>query len=295
VPAVFVIVLGGMLILGAAVSFIKWGWKTFPFMLSPLVFYALYADKLGALPNLIIPVVLGVAVGIAFRYKLSWQFYVISSSLAIAMIATAGFYYLEKIEQINVFAEWRSQAVMIMKQQKFSKDDIEVWLRNFDSKRAVMRDTFPFTTFAMGLFLSLFSLSIVELFVARVMKQEAVLSAGIERFRMPEPVIFGFIASLAGTLLMPEAYPGLYQTSLNVMAVLAVLYALQGVGIVRYMFVKKGLPPFIFSMGILISILFFGGEILIFMLIIMAGVGALDFWADFRKLNTTTTEDTNEE
>jgi len=62
-----------------------------------------------------------------------------------------------------------------------------------------------------------------------------------------------------------------------------VLYLMQAIGIAKFLLARKGLPRFLLPIGLL-AVLFFGVEAALFVSIILASLGALDFWADFRKL-----------
>jgi hypothetical protein len=46
---------------------------------------------------------------------------------------------------------------------------------------------------------------------------------------------------------------------------------------------KKGLPRYLLPL-LIITIVFLGVEVLVFTSVMLAGLGTLDFWVDFRRL-----------
>ena len=84
-------------------------------------------------------------------------------------------------------------------------------------------------------------------------------------------------------LVDKREYSIIYIFGLNIALIFSVLYLIQSVGVIRFFFRKKGLPQFLIPLSFFI-ILFLGSNFILFFFIILIGVGAIDFWADFRKL-----------
>ncbi|MBN2251676.1 MAG: DUF2232 domain-containing protein, partial [Candidatus Altiarchaeota archaeon] len=65
---------------------------------------------------------------------------------------------------------------------------------------------------------------------------------------------------------------------LNILIVLLFIYMLQGLAIMSFFFQRKNVPVFMRALG---YFLVFAQQ---FLLLIVAGVGLIDTWVDFRKL-----------
>jgi hypothetical protein len=107
---------------------------------------------------------------------------------------------------------------------------------------------------------------------------------GIDRFKVPEYLIFLFIAVWFAVLLVDRSKNYfLYIAGLNIALILSTFYLIQAFGIIKFVLRKKGMPFFLFP-AVILLFLFFGMEYFIFILIILSSIGAIDFWVDFRKL-----------
>ncbi len=113
-------------------------------------------------------------------------------------------------------------------------------------------------------------------------------SEGIDRFKVPEYLIFLFIAVWFAVLLVDRSKNYfLYMAGLNIALILSTFYLIQAFGIIKFILRKKGMP-FLLLPAVILSFLFFGMEYFIFILIILSSIGAIDFWVDFRKLDLDT-------
>jgi hypothetical protein len=107
---------------------------------------------------------------------------------------------------------------------------------------------------------------------------------GIEIFKVPEYSIFIFIAAWFVVLLVDRSKNDyLYLAGLNIALILSSYYLIQAFGIIKFILHKRRMPFSLLPAAILLF-LFFGIEYFIFILIILSSIGAIDFWADFRKL-----------
>ena len=85
-------------------------------------------------------------------------------------------------------------------------------------------------------------------------------------------------------LLDSTNYPAITVIALNVALAASALYIIQAFGIIKFFIIKKGMPVFLFPLMI-ITLLLLGPSIIMFAMIVLIGIGALDLWGDFRKLN----------
>jgi len=111
-------------------------------------------------------------------------------------------------------------------------------------------------------------------------------SPGLEFFQLHDYFIYALILGWLAVLLVDKSeYAIIYITGLNIALIFSILYLIQSLGIVKYFLIQKGLPLFIIPVT-LITILFLGLKVTLFISIILSSVGAIDFWADFRKLGS---------
>ncbi len=134
-----------------------------------------------------------------------------------------------------------------------------------------------------GLFASLGLLTAMVLWgtttALREKTGEVVRGTGPETFLLPDPLVFGFIASLA-LLLVPSLDVRIFGT--NLLMLLGTLYSGQGVAILVNYIRKRGFGLwfwFVAGFFILLQPLF---------LAIFALVGILDVWVDFRGVRGST-------
>lgn len=97
----------------------------------------------------------------------------------------------------------------------------------------------------------------------------------LSRWKIPDKTVWLFIASVAIILTTPKAVRIL---ALNIFIILIFLYLLQGLSIVSFFFKKKNVPQLLRIFGYLLIF------IQQFLPLLVAGLGLVDVWADFRKL-----------
>ncbi|MBN1829735.1 MAG: DUF2232 domain-containing protein [Deltaproteobacteria bacterium] len=100
----------------------------------------------------------------------------------------------------------------------------------------------------------------------------------LSRWKLPDNLVWLFIAA-AGSLLIPLWVVRI--AGLNVLFILMFAYLLQGLALVGYFFRSKGIPPALRGIGYL---LIAAQQI---MLVLLALLGLIDVWADFRKIRMT--------
>jgi uncharacterized protein YybS (DUF2232 family) len=93
-------------------------------------------------------------------------------------------------------------------------------------------------------------------------------------WKIPEHLIWLLIAGGFGSLLLD----GWIQVAAwNLLAVALPLYFLQGMAVVSYFFLRKGISPLMRGFGYLVLLVVNPFQLLV------AGIGVFDLWVDFRK------------
>lgn len=93
-------------------------------------------------------------------------------------------------------------------------------------------------------------------------------------WKTPEHLVWLLIAAGFGALL---ANGWVQIAAWNLLAVTLPLYFLQGMAVVSYFFLRKGISPFMRGMGYLLLLVINPFQLLV------AGIGVFDLWVDFRK------------
>jgi len=100
----------------------------------------------------------------------------------------------------------------------------------------------------------------------------------LSRWRMSDKVVWVLIAT-GGTLLLPVTVIRI--VGLNAFFLLVFFYLLQGLAVVGFFFQVKRVPRMLQIIG---YVIIFAQQ---FLLLIVAALGLIDVWADFRKVNKT--------
>jgi len=238
-----------------------------------------YASFLGA-------IAIGCAAGMTFRENRSFQFYLVAASLAVTLIFSVNFYVLKHAAGIDLFERSRSQFVEYVRSSELPEEKKKEISERLDASMGAFRDIVPFSYFLNGLFFSAIAFFVLRHVTARFSGKPAGAGEGIEYFRLHDYFIFTVILGWLGFLLVEgEAWHALEAASLNVALVFSMLYVVQAVGIAKFILMKRGIPLFILPLVLFVLISVFV-ELLVFFLIIFASIGAIDFWADFRKLES---------
>lgn len=275
------------LVVGSTLLFFRFSWKALyglvPAAVAGLLLYRVdpeyYAAFLGAL-------VIGCTAGYSFRGKKSFQFYLVTASLAVTLVFTANYYGLKKFENIDLFAQSRSQFAEYIKSSELPEEKKRELVTRIDSSMEVLRDIVPFSYFLNGLFFAAVSFFVLRHITRRFSGEALEGIRGIELFRLHDYFIFTVIGGWLGFLLIDSAaWHEPYALALNVALVFSMLYVVQAWGIIKFFMLKRGIPLFVLPLALFIMVSLMV-EILVFFLIIFASIGAIDFWADFRKLET---------
>jgi hypothetical protein len=204
--------------------------------------------------------------------------------VALAIVFTANYYFLKVYKNTDLIQESRQRIVEMVNAAALPESEKREFMARVEESLEMVRDIVPFTYFLNALIGSLVCFFLLRVLLERFSGKDTAVIAGMELFKLNDYFIFVLIFGWLIVLLADRsAYYPLYVAGLNCALSFSVLYLLQAMGIAKYYMNKKGVPPFILPL-VLLMILFLGMEVALFVSIIMLSVGALDFWADFRKL-----------
>jgi uncharacterized protein YybS (DUF2232 family) len=273
---------GLMLMVGSAFMYYRLEWKAL------LIFAVMIAAALIATgrsfdaPLMITPFLLGGIGGYTFKKGKGFGFFMLTTSIPLAVLFTGFFYYLMIYQNVDFIGLLRGEVVRFMEAAGRGHDIKGQMLSEFDASREDIMARVPFSSFLNSVALSGLGYAIIKRFFSRMAQAPA--GPGLEAFRLNEYFIFVLIAGLAAYLLIDKSdYPVLHSGGLNVALIAALLYFVQALGLIKYLLLKRGLPGYILPLGLSV-ILILGIWMALFLFVFLAGVGALDVWADFRTL-----------
>lgn len=267
-----------MLTVGSAFISHRLQWKAGPLLAALIVLQALIAGNVESVPLLAVPVSIGGIGGYTFGRGKSFSFFLLSSSLFLTALIAGYLFYLIHVSGVDLFGMLKGQLSAYLAQAGTPEDVTKRLIEDFEASRVML----PFSIFFNSVTLSGLGYLLVKTVCIRWMGAEPV--RGLEFFRLSEYFVFVLIAGLGVFLLVDRKdYPVLNMAGLNLAMSAALLYFVQALGLVKFLLIRRGLPHFILPLGVALIITL--GPVGIFMAVLLAGVGALDIWADFRKLN----------
>ncbi|MBN1501766.1 MAG: DUF2232 domain-containing protein [Spirochaetes bacterium] len=286
-----------MILAGAAGFFcfpyliVKYGKKS----LSVIIPYLLISSALsilnaGNIPVLFTPAVLGITGGYTFLKKKNVQFFIITAALLLSCINVFQHYYMINVMHFNLDQELRNTTEQFVNSQKLTDDQKAEVFEDMKFILVVYRDNVFFFSFVWAVLFSVISMFLYKLMFMTV-TTENVQIEGMEKYQLNEYLIFLFIIFLAGTVLIkPDAVPAtldgkkLIFAARNGLLIVSFLYLLQSLGIFKFFLIKLRIPAAVLPLSVF-TFLIMGKTVIVFGSILLAGIGLLDLWADFRKLN----------
>ncbi len=290
-PLVYLLI-GLVLLFGAGILFFKWGWRAL-YVLLPVsaalsVYIITQAGGFGAefITLVISPTAVGITGGYVFRKGKSYQFYILVSTLPLVFLLSVHYYGLKIYGNHDLVIESRNRITAIIQKSELPDPEKKELLNRMDGSVEMLGDIMPFTYFLNTMFITLLGFFLLKYLLFRYFSRMGSETESIAFFKLNDYFIFVLIAGWAIVLLMDKkAFYWAFVSGLNLALVFSVLYLLQAVGIVKFLLRKKGLPAFILPAALL-GILLLGVEVILFFSVILLSIGAIDFWADFRKLET---------
>jgi hypothetical protein len=238
-------------------------------------------------PLVVAPFLLGGVGGYTFKNGKSFEFYILTSSIALSILITGFFYYLAYYQNVDFIGMMRGELVRVMEMGGAPDDIKRQFIAEFDASRNDIIARVPFSSFLNSLLISALGFMMMGRFLSRTARAGAV--AGLEFFRLNEYVIFVLIGGLAAYLLIDKSeYLILHSAGLNIALSAALLYFVQALGLIKFFLKKRGLPGYFLPLGLTVMLIM-GLWMALFLFIMLAGFGALDVWADFRKRITDST------
>ena len=286
-PTIILLFVLGASFLSFFLSF-KWGLKAL-YVQVPLGVAAFTAGYfLNNILFFVIPIFLGSFAGYAFKADKSLQFFVLVSALVTSLFYAGNFYYLKHIKGVDMMQS--AKHIMI---ETFNVSDLTAEKKNemsasLDRAMDFAKKILPFSAFVYSLFSSFLTFFVAKLLLIKVKDLSKI--QGMASFRNHDYTIFILIAGIAIMLYFDINVDSItFIIGLNAVLIAAALYFLQAVGVIGFFLSKKGLPLYIIPI-FFVLLLFTGINVMIFITIMLAGFGALDMWADFRKVGSTQTK-----
>ena len=275
------------IMVAASLLFYRRRWKSIAVIalfIAPGVF--LYRMSVEYFPALVAAAAIGIIAGYSMREKKSFQFYLICASCAVGCVLSVNFYALKFGRGIDLFNESRTQFIEYVNKAELPEEKKLELRTSFDAASVLIRELIPFSYFMNGLFFAAIAYAVVRFILRMIADRDAGCGRGIEYFRLNDYLIYTLIVGWLGVMLIDAVrFPWLHALCLNTALIFSMLYVIQAMGIVKYFTIKKGFS-FKLVAAVFLAIVLFFNEALIFAMVIMASIGAIDFWADFRKLES---------
>jgi hypothetical protein len=287
--SVFAAAVGGlMLMIGCAFLYYRLEWKAIIVCAALPAVTVAATGRISDMPLMAAPVLLGCLGGFTFKKGKSLEFFLLTASVALALIFTGVFFYLMLYEKVDFIGMLRAEMVKVLGATGAPADIKTELLAEFDGSRDDMIARVPFSAFVNAMVTAAIGYAIIRRFLVRLVG--IVPGNGLEMFRLNDYFIFVLIAGLAALvvsqlLIDKSSYAMLHSAGLNIALSSALLYFVQALGVIKFLMMKRGMPVYIFPLAIA-GMLIMGMWAAMFMLVMLAGVGALDVWADFRKLTS---------
>lgn len=263
------------------------------------VFFPEYSSSLTVF---IVPLIFGSAGGYCLRESKGLDIYLTVSALAFAVLFTGNYYLIKNIHKFDMVAASGQALVQKMEEAEPELDKIFQEYKTPEEQREqikgdfrqtlevlkdrkwlqLVRDMLPLISFLYSLMIGSLSFFFLKKFF---LKKDGERMKSLEYFKMNDYLIFLFIGSWALFLILDsDLSPLINIVSLNIALMLSVLYAVQALGILKFFLIRRGLPVFILPL-LVITLIMLGIPAFTFVSILLTGIGTLDLWADFRKLN----------
>lgn len=273
---------GLMLMIGSAFMYYRLEWKALLIFALMIVTALFVMGRSFDFPLVTAPILLGGIGGYTFKHGKSFGFFLLTTSFSLAVIFAGFFYYLMIYQNVDFIGMLRGEMVKFMNSAGAPDDIKNQLLSEFDASRGDMIARVPFSSFLNSMLLAGLGYVLIKRFFYRVAQVAG--GPGLESFRLNEYFIFALIAGLAAYLLIDKSdYAVLHSAGLNVVLIASLLYFVQTLGIIKFILLKWGLPGYILPLGLSV-ILIMGIWMAMFLFVLLAGAGALDVWADFRKM-----------
>jgi len=301
---------GVILTIGIALIFYRFGWMSSVLFVVIAIVPFFFKGHEDIFSFYILPLIAGTTGGYCFKKGLGLDFFITVSSLLFAVSITADYHILKYakgydfidysvIETVQLLKENKIKMEQTFDQYNRSEEDkkkflesIDVYIDILNDRKWVQfaKDMLPFAAFFYSILLTGFSFFLMKKFFMKKYGEEV---KALEFFIVNEFVIFILIAGW-GTFIMIDKiqYPVITAIALNIALSTSALYTIQAIGIMKFFIIKRNLPVVI--LPLIITILLFVPAVFLFVMAVLTGVGVLDIWGDFRRLNSNKELNINE-
>lgn len=283
--AVAFILLSIALLVASAYGSARWGW------IVPVSAGAASAAMIGFsvidpvhAGEIVSPVVIGSVAGCSLKYKKSKQFFLIVSACALTALFSASYYSLKWYRNTDILVESKKMFQEMIATSSIPDAERKELMERFDEFTETAREAIPFIHFMYGIVLSAAGLAIIRIALRTLFADADAINRGLEYFLLNDYAIFALIAGWFVVLLAdPKDLALAHHAGLNGALIASLLYVLQALGVIKFFLMKKGIPVFLLPLTLFI-IMIAGIPFVLFFMIMLVSFGALDLWADFRKL-----------
>jgi len=306
---VIIFIAGVTLTICSAIIFYKWGWISLAVFAPAALIPVVLGGYEGGISLYALPIITGTVGGYCFKKSSGLDFFITVSAIIFAIVFTTDFYISKKIkgydfidtgkvEVLQRMEQSRGELEKVFEQYKTPEENRKKIRQDFgtsigmlqDSKWIqLIKDLIPIFAFIYSIMVSGFSFLLMK---KVFMKKQGETVKSLELFKLNDYFIFSLIAGWGIFIMLNEnKYPVIKIRVLNIALAVSVLYIIQALGIIKFFIIKSGVPVFILPLMIITLLvlgLFFpmlGASILMFAMIVLIGIGTLDLWGDFRKLN----------
>ena len=282
ISSIIISLAGILLLFGSAYLSYKYSWKSIPALIAVVSLIVFFYRDLQGINSIVTPAIIGSAGGITFRSGSSIQSFLLISSILLTVSFTGNYYYQLRVHDFDMVKESRAEMEKMLIQNKAPDDIRDQFLGDFDAYENIIRDIVPFSSFIYALILSALAFMGMSFIFPRFKFTRPV--KGLEYFRLHDYSILALLGGWGVFLLTNRNdYHAINTIALNIALMSTVLYIIQAMGVIKFYIKKKGLPIYLFPLLFFI-VIFLGIETVVFFSVLLAGLGTLDFWADFRKI-----------
>jgi hypothetical protein len=285
VNEILIYLLGFLLVVASAVSFLKWSWKSL-YAAAPMIALGVIVNGFFGDISVVIlsSAMTGFITGYAFKNTKPLHFYILAVTLSLTALSTANYYYLKIGNNIDLLEHSRKGFIEYVNKSEVPEDKRKEIMTRLNATMDMVRDVVPFSYFLNFIVFSAFFFMMLKSLL-RKMAPNIEDIGGLEHFKLNDYFIFTIIAGWMAVLLVDKtAYEFIYIAGLNIALIFSCLYFIQAIGIIKFFMIQKGFSPYIMLAAV--PLMFLGAEYALFFSVMLASFGAIDFWADFRKMGT---------
>jgi len=212
--------------------------------------------------------------GAVFGYvakRFSFQRYFITSVTIVWLLLLIIHYILYFVKGIDAVSGNQKIIEEIINASSVPVTEKQVLSQQLKDFLPLMRVLMPFSYFFSSAAISILVYAFVFAFFVR-----------FKLFRVDEWVVFLLIASWLVVLLGKESQT-VWAIALNIGLVLCVVYTIQGISVILFLFEKKQWPK-LYGFLILFVTILLGFQVMFFVITMLMGIGIIDFWMNFRKI-----------